>query len=118
MDQTEAEFLVFEEKLLWFKIKMDEIRIPWTQGADVIKISSIENILTDSLEFLDKINFHRETKIEFSDEKVLDAGGVIREWIRIVLKLIFEKEKGLENLIHFRFIYSIPNTRILLHYQS
>ena len=94
MDQSEAEFLVFDEKLMWFRIKLDEIRIPWTEGSDCIRINSLESIIEDSMDYLDRINFHKETKIEFLREKVLDAGGVIREWIRIVLKKLFSLEKS------------------------
>lgn len=95
MDPSEAEFLVFDEKLSWFRIKMDEVRIPWTEGADTIRINSLASIIQDSLDYLDRINFHKETKIEFRNEKVLDAGGVIREWIRLLLKELFSHERGL-----------------------
>lgn len=49
MDAHEAEFLTFEEKLKWLRFKLDSIRVPFTLGADQIKITSLENILEETI---------------------------------------------------------------------
>lgn len=43
-------------------------------------------------------NWHREVKIQFDDEIVEDAGGVIREWVHLVLEEMFNPHTGLFRL--------------------
>jgi hypothetical protein len=42
-----------------------------------------------------KVNMHKEVKIEFIGDKVNDAGGLLREWIRMVIKELFDQETGI-----------------------
>ncbi len=42
-----------------------------------------------------KVNMHKEVKIEFIGDKVNDAGGLLREWIHMVVKEIFDQETGI-----------------------
>jgi hypothetical protein len=42
-----------------------------------------------------KVNMHKEVKIEFIGDKVNDAGGLLREWIHMVIKEIFDQETGI-----------------------
>ena len=42
-----------------------------------------------------KVNMHKEVKIEFIGDKVNDAGGLLREWIHMVIKEIYDQETGI-----------------------
>lgn len=53
------------------------------------------NILFSSLQGLKNLNLYKELKIEFTDEKVDDAGGLLREWMHLCVKEIFSKEAGI-----------------------
>lgn len=42
-----------------------------------------------------KVNMYKEVKIEFAGDKVSDAGGLLREWIHMVIKEIFDESTGI-----------------------
>jgi E3 ubiquitin-protein ligase HUWE1 len=44
------------------------------------------------------VNWHKEVKIIIEEEKVLDAGGLLREWINLIMKEILHPESGMFNL--------------------
>lgn len=69
--------LGFQEKEVWLRRKLEELRIPWTAGADFMRIDKT-NILMGSLVESQKVDMHKEIKIEFLGEKVNDAGGLLR----------------------------------------
>lgn len=71
--------------------------MPWTQGADYMKLEK-DNILINSLNEVKKVNMHKEVKIEFVGDKVNDAGGLLREWIYLVIKEMFDYPTGLFNI--------------------
>ena len=50
-------------------------------------------ILEDTLKKIDIFDMHKELKISFQDDKVLDAGGLMREWVFLITKQF--KEAGL-----------------------
>lgn len=70
---------------MWLRNRLEGLRIPWTAGADFMRIDK-NNILMGSLVESKKVNMHKEVKIEFLGEKVNDAGGLLREWIHMVIK--------------------------------
>jgi hypothetical protein len=43
-----------------------------------------------SLAAIAKVNMHKEVKIDFVKEKVNDAGGLLREWMHLAIKEIFD----------------------------
>jgi hypothetical protein len=53
------------------------------------------NVLMSSLVAYPKVNMHKEVKIEFIGDKVNDAGGLLREWIHMVIKELFDQETGI-----------------------
>lgn len=68
----------FQEKMLWFRLNMESFRVSWHNGCETMKINR-GNLLMSSFDACSKIgNWHREVKIQFDDEDVEDAGGVIR----------------------------------------
>ncbi|EGR33734.1 uba and wwe domain protein 1, partial [Ichthyophthirius multifiliis] len=80
----------YEEKLIWFRKQIQNLKIHWSEGFDSILVDS-SNILQSSLDCFEIINFHKEVKIIFQNDKVQDAGGLLREWIYIIQKQLFGK---------------------------
>lgn len=75
----------FQEKLYWFRLNIERLRISWEQGSEKIKVDR-SNILMSSKQQLEKINLRKEVKIQFTDETVDDAGGLLREYMHLALK--------------------------------
>lgn len=48
-------------------------------------------MVLSSLSQLQALNFYKELKIEFIGDKVNDAGGLLREWMHLVVKELFER---------------------------
>ena len=77
--------LDFEEKQIWFYSQIDEkLRISWMNGSDNLTLRK-DFILEDTVKTLDSFDLHKELKITFQDDKVLDAGGLMREWIYLIM---------------------------------
>ncbi len=53
-----------------------------------------ERILDDSLVFIEFCDLLWEIKINFENEEVKDAGGLIREWVLLINKEIFKRENN------------------------
>jgi hypothetical protein len=89
----------FQEKLKWFRLNLEKNRISWTsQKSEYLEVDR-ENILMSSNRQFEKINFFKEVKIVFGDEKeATDAGGLLREWMNLCIKEIFNPELGLLKL--------------------
>lgn len=67
----------FQEKQAWFRFRLEKYRIPWEAGADWMHIEK-DNVLMTSINAISKVNMHKEVKINFANEKVNDAGGLLR----------------------------------------
>ena len=67
---------------------LEKNRISWTNGADYMKIDRSNMIISSYLE-AKKVNMFKEVKIDFVGEKVNDAGGLLREWMHMVIKELF-----------------------------
>lgn len=87
-------FRTFQEKMLWFRLNMEGLRIPWDQGCERLKVDR-SNIVMSSKYGLQNMNLRKELKIEFNDEVVDDAGGLLREWMHLTIKEIFSPQTGL-----------------------
>lgn len=47
----------------------------------------------------DKIDFHKEVKINFNDDgEAMDAGGLLREWMNLCIQEVFSKDLGILSL--------------------
>ena len=53
------------------------MRVSWQDGCEVLNVDR-SNIVLSSKQGLDKINIRKELKIQFDDEVVEDAGGLLR----------------------------------------
>lgn len=75
------------------------MRIHFTEGkSDVLEVER-QNILMSSNSQFEKINFYKEVKISFKDEKdTTDAGGLLREWMTLCINEIFSPELNLLSL--------------------
>lgn len=95
MSIESAKELSFEDKKKWLKLQMDKIRIPWVCGADYLTISH-KTVLESALKNMRKVHLHKEVKIVFDEEKnVNDAGGLLREFVHLILTETFSSEKEL-----------------------
>lgn len=52
--------LNFEDKAKWFKFQYEKTRIPWTLGADYLKVSE-HNLLKTVQNGIRKVNLHKVT---------------------------------------------------------
>ncbi len=66
-------------------------------GADYMKIEK-NNVLMSSLIQSKKVNMYKQVKIEFAGDKVNDAGGLLREWMHMVIKEMFDEFTGMFQL--------------------
>lgn len=59
----------FQEKLLWFRLNIEKLRISWQNGSDELRIDR-GNLVKSSAEALSgrKVNLRKEIKINFNDE--------------------------------------------------
>ena len=62
MSPDQIKNLTFQEKSAWFRHHLQRFRIPWMSGADYMKISK-ENVLMSSLIESKKVNMYKEVKI-------------------------------------------------------
>jgi hypothetical protein len=53
-----------------------------------------DNVLLTSLTAIELVDLHKEVKISINGDKVQDAGGLLREWVHMITKEIFEKNTG------------------------
>ena len=84
----------FQEKSAWFRYNLEKKRINWMNGADYMKISK-NNVLMTSLMEVKKVNMYKEVKIKFIGDKVEDAGGLLREWMHMVINEMFDTYTGM-----------------------
>lgn len=66
-------------------------------GADYMHIEK-NNVLMSSLIHSKKVNMHKEVKIQFINDKVNDAGGLLREWMHLVINEMFSDFTGIFKL--------------------
>jgi hypothetical protein len=66
-------------------------------GTDYMHIEK-NNVLMSSLIHSKKVNMHKEVKIQFINDKVNDAGGLLREWMHLVINEMFNEYTGIFKL--------------------
>ena len=86
--------MAFDLKLQWFRYHLEKLRISWQEGSDHLVILK-DNILLTTLNKIRELNMHKELKIEIQGEKVNDAGGLLREWIYLIMKEIVIPDSGM-----------------------
>ena len=73
---------------------MEKRRIPWQQGAETLSVSK-DSFLMTTLNMYKEINWHKEVKVHIDGDKVLDAGGLLREWANLIMKEMVHPESGM-----------------------
>ena len=80
--------------------KLESVKINWQKGSEKLLIRK-DYVLEDSIKNFDKINLLKELKIEFvNEEKINDAGGLLREWVHIITQKIINETECIPVFIH------------------
>ena len=80
-----------EEKFCWVREQFNTIRIPWSEEYEIINICR-ESLLEDSIREIQRLSdrdMRKELHIQFSGEMCMDAGGIMKEWLNILIKELF-----------------------------
>jgi hypothetical protein len=93
-----------EEKKAWFDFQCNLKRISYTEDSITLVIDR-ENLLRDSFEQFrttDRFDLHKEIKIFYVGEVALDAGGLMRQWVTDLTKILFStsfngEQEGINN---------------------
>eukprot|EP00940_MAST-03C_sp_MAST-3C-sp2_P000233 g233.t1 len=84
-------------KLKWFRDQMQRRQVDFKRGQIDIVIDR-EDLLEDSVTQIMKLKgdqLRKQWRVRFNGEKGLDAGGVTRAWIELVMKSLFNPNNGL-----------------------
>jgi hypothetical protein len=87
----------FKEKAAWFEKSCKRLRVPWSEGHVRLTVRR-QLLLSDSVNCvmsLSKKDFRKTWRIGFVGEEGVDAGGVSREWYKLVTEQIFDSCWGL-----------------------
>ncbi|CAG9330909.1 unnamed protein product [Blepharisma stoltei] len=99
-------------KIEWFRDQINGIRIPWQSESmkliiqrDNFLITSMAHLLTYTIQDL-----HKEFQITFEGELGMDAGGVLREWLTLLMKTLFSTDHGLFQFTNSKCLsYTFPD---------
>ena len=87
----------YERKLSWIYGRFDEMRVPWQ--VDCIKLIMKRDLVVDyalgQILPLKQYDMRKEFQIHFDGEIAQDAGGLMREWLGILISKLFDEELGL-----------------------
>ena len=81
----------FDDKVGKLKTAINSVKISWEEGFCQLDLNR-QNFLGESMRQIDKVDLHKELKINFIGEVSYDAGGIVREWFTIIFKTL-EGEK-------------------------
>ena len=87
VDKTQT----LEQKIEKLKADIKKVKISWEEGSDTLDLNR-NNMLSESMEQINKVNLHKEVKINFIGEVSYDAGGIMREWFTTIFQTL-EGEK-------------------------
>ena len=85
-----------DEKRIWFKYNMKKLSGQFAFDHPITLVINRDNALEETLNQFDTvedINLQGNLKIFFIDEEADDAGGVIWEWINILVQELFDQEE-------------------------
>lgn len=95
-DIAEAQVRTFDDKVLWFSDKCNQLAVDWNEGHMRINVRR-EHLLEDSVDAvmsLSRRDMRKLWRFEFIGEDGLDAGGLKREWFHLVTSEIFDPDMG------------------------
>ncbi|ETV72690.1 hypothetical protein, variant [Aphanomyces astaci] len=93
----EVSKMPFLSKLKWYSMEVHRLWVPWELGhvefvvrRDHLVEDSLANVMCLSPEQL-----RQRWRVSFAGEPALDAGGVLREWLALLVLALFEPSFGL-----------------------
>jgi hypothetical protein len=101
LNLEDARKLDTEEKDLWLWVKIALLKRAAGRGEEIFSAEPIiipierKNILRDSFEQFrttTDLDLRRDVRIHFLDEVSQDAGGLMREWLSILIEELFDPE--------------------------
>ncbi len=81
----------FDQKIEKLKNYIKSVKIPWENGFCQLNLNR-NDLLKESMKQINKVDLHKELKINFIGEVSYDAGGIIREWFTTIFQTL-ESEK-------------------------
>ncbi|CAG9325021.1 AREL1_4 [Blepharisma stoltei] len=89
--------LPYETKAKWLQNEFNKIRIPWQTESVKFTINREDFIQSSMAQvlFSPAEDLHKEFQISFEGENGMDAGGIFREWITLLMKDLFAEDLGL-----------------------
>ena len=81
----------FDQKIEKLKNYIKSVKIPWENGFCQLDLNR-NDLLKESMKQINKVDLHKELKINFIGEVSYDAGGIIREWFTTIFQTL-ESEK-------------------------
>ena len=94
---TKAAFLNSEEKRIWIREQFAVDQQEFRHDQSVTLVINRNNVLEETIsqfETVGDLNLKGKVKIFFVDEEAQDAGGVIKEWIDLLIDSLFSQELG------------------------
>ncbi|CAK4687516.1 hypothetical protein LEN26_007984 [Aphanomyces euteiches] len=96
-DLREVCGLPFLGKVKWFSMAMHRLWVPWEIGH-VEFVVRRDHIVEDSFAHIMRLNYdqlRQRWRVRFEGEPALDAGGVFREWLTLLVTELFDPAFGL-----------------------
>ena len=81
----------FDQKIEKLKNYIKSVKIPWENGFCQLDLNR-NDLLKESMKQINKVDLHKELKINFIGEVSYDTGGIIREWFTTIFQTL-ESEK-------------------------
>ena len=91
VNYTDKTLNTFEQKIEKLKKAISQVKIPWEDGFCQLDLNR-NNLLIESMDKIQKVDLHKELKINFIGEVSYDAGGIMREWFTTIFQTL-EGEK-------------------------
>lgn len=96
-DLIEKAALSFKEKQTWFMNTIEKMEVPWQMGCIRMEIRR-DAVLQDTVAIMSQVyktDIHKWMRIMFTNEPGIDAGGLVREWLGLVVEELFAPQAGL-----------------------
>jgi hypothetical protein len=87
----------YEAKIIWMRKTLDSVRVPWMNDSKKLTVNR-QHLLQYSHEQLTKFtpyDMHKEFQILFEGEISHDAGGLTKEWVCSLTKVLLSVETEL-----------------------
>ena len=96
-DKQFSKLSTSQEKLAWVREQFNSVRVPWSEYHKKLQVSR-DNLLEDSIrevQHMSEIDMRSEFQIQFIGENAMDAGGLMKEWVNLLIQILFSGDLGL-----------------------